>query len=227
MKTIDVQQGSADWLEARAGIPTASELCNLITEKFALRKTDTGMVQTYLATKLAEKWLGGPLPSFSGGVLEQGSILEDEARPRVELLLNTDIKQVGLLTTDDGSFGCSPDGLFADGRGLELKCPQPVNHVKWLLEGECPSEHVLQCQGGMLVTGANEWVFASYCRGFPTLLTTVKRDPEVQTVIGLGLAAFGMLLDAAYAEIVARNGGKEPKRRPQPDPDTVSFVHPF
>ena len=50
-------QGSIEWMQARAGIPTASEFDNLVTPKWEVR---TGqMPKTYLARKLAEWWQGG------------------------------------------------------------------------------------------------------------------------------------------------------------------------
>jgi hypothetical protein len=57
VKIVDVVQGSADWLQVRAGIPTCSEFDALISP---LGKIRTGEgPQTYLARKLAEKWIGG------------------------------------------------------------------------------------------------------------------------------------------------------------------------
>ena len=75
MKTHDVTQGTAEWLAVRAGIPTASELDQLISPTGRLRTGD--MPNAYLCRKLAERWTGYPLQSYSGGAMEQGSILED------------------------------------------------------------------------------------------------------------------------------------------------------
>ena len=60
MKIIPVQQNSLEWLVARSGLPTASEFDNLISPKFEPRKGQ--MPESYLAQKLAERWIGGPLP---------------------------------------------------------------------------------------------------------------------------------------------------------------------
>src|SRR5438105_13668747 len=75
----DIQQGSLEWLAARAGIPTASEFDQLLTPEFEIRKGQ--MPATYLARKVAEKWLGGPLPGVSSLDMEVGKIREEEPLP--------------------------------------------------------------------------------------------------------------------------------------------------
>jgi Na+/alanine symporter len=63
MKIHEAGQGSVEWMQARSGIPTASEFDALVTPKWKV-KTGDGP-KTYLAKKLAEWWLGGPLASFN------------------------------------------------------------------------------------------------------------------------------------------------------------------
>lgn len=221
MKIIDCQQGSDEWLQARLGIVTASELDALITPLWEPRKIDGEGVSTYLATKIAERWRGSPLPSFSGGAMEQGSIREEEAIPWYELECDTDVRRVGFITTDDGKLGCSPDGL-CDGYGIEVKCPLPHTHVRWLLAGELPKDHRAQVHGGMLVTGLPQWKFISYCRGFPPLVLTVEADPEIQEAIRAAVSAFQVKLDSAWAKIEEYNGGPPTRLAPaEIDPEYV------
>ena len=222
MKIINVVQGTAEWLEARAGIPTASELDQLLTPELKHRTGETP--KTYLCRKLAEKWLGSPLQSFGGGVMEQGTILESEAIPFLEALWNVDIARPGFFTTDDGTFGCSPDGMIDDAVGVEIKCPQPGNHVRWLINGECPPEHQLQPQGAMYVTGASRWRFVSYCRGFPPLEVWVDRDAEAMAAIDDALDMFNEAMSRGWFELVEANGGPPKRAKPRV---TVSDDHPF
>ena len=57
-------------------------------------------------------------------MLEQGMIVEEEARPWYALEYDKLVKQVGFITTEDGRFGCSPDGLIeGEECGLEIKSP--------------------------------------------------------------------------------------------------------
>jgi len=204
MKIIDCIQGSDQWLAARLGIVTASEIDALISP---LWKPRTGQgIATYVTKKIAERWRGAPLTSYHGGSMEQGTIREDEAFSWYELNHDVNMRKVGFITTDDGVMGCSPDGLGED-FGIEIKCPEPHTHVGWLLEGGIPSEHRAQVYGGMYVTGLPRWTFLSYCRGFPPLVITVERDEAVMIAIGEAVSAFQTRLNAAWNEIVARNGG--------------------
>lgn len=224
MKIIDVEQRSEAWLKCRAGIPTASELGQLLTPEFQVRTGD--MPKTYIARKVAERWQGFPLPSYSGGAMEQGTMTEDEARKCYENEFGVDVRRVGFITTDDGSFGSSPDGLMDDDSGLEIKCPLAPNHVRWILGEGCPKEHILQCQGGMYVTGAKLWRFVSYCRGFPALVRVVERDEAAMKAIGAALAGFGDRADAAMKRLEEENGGP-PRRRPVTVPAEDESDHPF
>lgn len=204
MKIIDCVQGSEEWLQARLGIVTASELDALITPLWKAR-TGAG-VDTYLAKKIAEKWRGSPLVTYHGGAMEQGSIREDEAVARYELDNDLTIRRVGFVLADDGLMGCSPDGLLDDS-GIEIKCPEPHTHVGYLLGGELPAEYRAQVFGGMFVTGLPRWRFMSYCRGFPSLVLTVESDPKVMAAIADAVAAFMVRFDKALRAIEDLNGG--------------------
>jgi hypothetical protein len=211
VKIIAVEQRTQEWFQARAGIPTASELDNLVSPTWEIRKGETP--KTYLARKLAERWLGYPLQSFGGsGATEQGSIKEEEAIPALEFEYDWKIQRVGFVTTDDGRVGCSPDGLLLDG-GIEVKCPEAHTHVKYLLASDLPKDYATQVQGSMFVTGAEWWKFLSYCRSMPKLLLTIERDPKAQAVLAEALAEFNANLDAKYARLCEINGGP-PHRAP-------------
>lgn len=212
MKIIDAKQGSLEWRDARLGIATASEMDALISPKGEIRTGD--MPATYLAKKLAERWRGEPADDdFWSQAMEQGSLREGEAIPWFELRYEREIRRVGFITTDDGSAGCSPDGLFADDTGIEVKCPKPYTHVSWLIGGKLPKDHVAQVQGSMLVTGAPHWTFFSYARRLPPLVVTVERDEKFIASLSEALAAFNERLADGWARLVEMNGG-EPKLIP-------------
>ena len=215
MKLHSAQQGSLDWLKARAGIPTASEFDNLVTPEFKIRTGQTPA--TYLALKVAEAWLGGPLADFKSFDMEQGNILEDEAIPWYELEFGQKIQRVGLITTDDGRVGCSPDGLIGEDNGIEIKCPAAQTHVRYLLEGVLPKDYAAQVHGAMWVTGYPRWTFLSYRRGFPALVLTVEREEGFQQRLTEALRKFLADFDEAIAKLVEINGGPPPRRQPAPE----------
>lgn len=170
----EYQQGSLEWMTARSGIPTASEFDQIFTPKFELRKGE--MPETYLCKKIAEWWQGSALAEYASWDMDQGKILEDEAIPMFTLETGNEVQRVGFVTNDEGTVGCSPDGLLKVG-GIEVKCPRIDTHIKYVLGGEVPEKYLAQVHGSMFVTGAVSWHFMSYHRRTPSLIVWVPRDP--------------------------------------------------
>lgn len=199
-KIHTILQGDTAWLKLRVGKVTASEASNLLTPEFKLRTGE--MPHTYLCEKVAEAWRGEPLPGFSSWATEQGAMLEDEARAWYALEHDDfPIQNVGFVETDDGRAGCSPDALLGDEGGLELKAPEPTNHVRYLLGGELPKQYVVQVHFSMWVTGRPWWRFVSYRRGFPAFVLHVQRDEKICEKIEAAVAAFSKEFDAAMAKL--------------------------
>ncbi len=191
MKIFNCDQNSLEWTKLHFGIPTASGLDNLLTPEFELRKGE--LPKTYVYKKVAEKLQGRPLIDLSASsfMLEQGMIVESEARPWYALEYDKKIKQVGFITTDDGRFGCSPDGLILnDECGIEIKSPAAHTHVKYLVNGVLPKEYVAQVYGSMFATGFKKWIFVSYRRGFPALVLEIYRDEKAMAAIERAITVF-------------------------------------
>ncbi len=203
------EQNSVEWLSARAGVVTASEADALVSPKFEVRKGKG--LDTYLAQKVAEKWTGGPISNAMTLDMDFGKILEEEAIPWLAFEYDWSIERPALITSLDDKIGCSPDGWLKEGVGLEIKCPSPQNHVKYLLANVVPDDYVAQIQFSMFVTGAKEWRFVSYRRGFPNLVLGVLRDETAQDAISTALESFLPRLETAYERLVAMNGGERPK----------------
>lgn len=195
MRIHELEQGTDEWLRLRLGKVTASELDALLTPLFALRTGDG--VKTYVYSKAAEKWRGMPLPGFNSHATEQGEMLEDEARAWFALTTDHRVRNVGFVETDDGKFGCSPDALLDEDGGLELKCPEPTNHVRYLMEGILPKDYAAQVHGSMFATGRPWWKFVSYRRGFPAFVLRVERDEAICAKIAEAVEKFSVQLDTA------------------------------
>ncbi len=224
MKIHDCEQGTLEWTKLHFGIPTASGLDNLLTPEFELRKGE--LPKTYVYKKVAEKLQGRPLIDLSASsfMLEQGMIVEEEARPWYALEYDKKIKQVGFITTDDERFGCSPDGLIADIEGvsgaykslgggyvsfdgvgydcgLEIKSPAAHTHCKYLCMGVLPKEYAAQVLGSMFATGFKKWIFVSYRRGFPALVLEIQRDEKAMAKIASAIDSFHADFDRAMQRI--------------------------
>lgn len=203
MKEYSCAQGEHEWLQARVGKVTASEADQLLTPEFEQRKGE--MPKTYLARKLAEKILNRPLEGFSSFETEQGQILEMEARSWFAFEFSHKVRQPGFIEHDDGRCGCSPDALLDDDGGLELKAPQPTNHVRYVLDGTLPKDYAVQVHFSMFATGRKWWKFVSYRRRFQPLVLTVERDEAIMAKIAKALSDFYARFDAALERLTKRH----------------------
>jgi hypothetical protein len=130
MKEYDVPQTSPEWWELHRGRPTASRFDQIITPKKAELSAAS---KTLICQLVAERHYPGPLEELLAPptrAMQRGIELEPEARAFYELERSLDVRQVGFITTDDGRFGCSPDGLVGVEGGLELKCPDGKTHTR-------------------------------------------------------------------------------------------------
>jgi hypothetical protein len=182
MRILDVKQGSTEWLLARAGVFTASEFSDLVTP--TLKRKTGDVPDRYVLRKVAERFMGAPVDQFQGSwAMEQGQILELRAIPWLEFTHGIKVRRVGFVTTDDGMFGCSPDGLIGEDGGIEVKSPQPTAHLEYLLGGVVPDKYRMQVLGSLWVTGRPWWDFCSYSDHFPSLLVRTHRDDRQMAAI--------------------------------------------
>jgi YqaJ-like viral recombinase domain len=188
MKIVECAQGSTEWFLARCGVLTASEVDALITPAGKIKAG--AAVETYLYEKLAEKVMGFPEVTAASWAMDQGKILETMALPWLEFDRGVKVRRVGFCVSDDGRIGCSPDGLIGEDCGVEIKSPQPAQHVRYLLEGVVPEKYVPQIQMSMHVTGRPHWWFVSYSKDMPCLLVDVPRDPVFQASLKKALDGF-------------------------------------
>lgn len=186
MRVIDVQQGSQDWLKARAGIPTASSFDLIITSKGEPSKQR----QKYLYKLAGEKIAGIPEESYKSVQMARGNELEEEARKFYQFVTGNLVSTVGLCLSDCGSYGASPDGMIGDKGSLEIKCPSMAVHVEYLLNGKVPTDHYQQTQGQLLVTGCEFLEFISYYPGIKPLIIRVEPDAKFQQALKSELLAF-------------------------------------
>ena len=176
--TLDCEQGSEEWLQARLGIPTATGFENIVT---ATGKKSSAQIK-YMAELIEESILGLQDGSFKSKFMERGNQLEPLARSAYEFITGNSVQQVGGVYLDENrEVMVSPDGLIPElKKGLEIKCPKMSTHIRYLLEGGLPSEYVIQVQANLWVTGYKTWDFVSYCPEYQkqTLyLFTVERNP--------------------------------------------------
>lgn len=186
MIRINCVQGSPEWIQARLGIPTASQFHRIISPK-KLKPSESA--EKYMYELLAEQMLQEPIDTNSSEFMVRGSTLEAGAIEYYELQRDVDTEKVGFILTDDRLVGCSPDRLVGDDGGLEIKCPSAAVHVGYLVDG-FDDNHRIQVQGCMYVTGRDWWDLESYNPLLPAVVARAERDELVTEALSEGLKAF-------------------------------------
>ncbi len=185
------KQYDDEWWEARKGLPTASSANKLLTPKGAISTQSKSMISSFVADALGYDDRTEFYQSFW---MERGHAMEAEARRFFTFETGLSVMEVGFVTNDDETAGCSPDSLvlydpelaFNFSSGLELKCPKPSTHIGYLLEDELPDAYTNQVHFSMAVTGLRKWHFLSYHPELDPLHVLVewnKRTDSMRTAI--------------------------------------------
>ena len=165
--SVDLEQGSEEWLQARCGKVTASRFGDVMTQPRSKADREAGKLsgsaQTYLYDVVGEILTGKPKVTPETWAMKWGKDYEPHAREIYAARYNVEVQEVGFIQSEfNPMLGCSPDGLVG-GYGVEIKCFQPGKHLEIAVTKELPKEVVCQIQGSMLVTGCQRWDFVGYC----------------------------------------------------------------
>lgn len=161
MHVINCIQGDSDWLQARTGRVTASEVRRVLSE---LKKGgETQERATYRAALVGEMLTGVPAEHTITRAMDHGTEFEPLARSAYELHMGVMVEEVGFVIHPlIERAGASPDGLVGEDGGIEIKCPNTSTHVRWMTAGVIPEEHRAQMFWNMACTGRTWWDFVSF-----------------------------------------------------------------
>lgn len=199
----NVEQGTPEWLQERAGKVTASNFDKILTAGGG--RTNGQTRKTYLYQCAAELISGMCEDSFTSNWMERGKELENDARSNFEQETGLFVGQVGLIYMDERRvISCSPDGLCED-RGLEIKVPKGSTHVGYLDAGILPNSYVQQVQGSLMVSGLEAWWFMSYHPSplLKNFILEVMRDEAYITLLREAVEEFNSEIE----ELVGRLRG--------------------
>jgi len=178
-----IKQRSDEWYAIKLGIPSASESNKILTPTGKLSSQSWG----YMCQLIADKKGFPEPPKEPTEHMLNGIERESEARALFEFETGLTVAEVGFVTTDDGTAGCSPDGLiFEDGipvAGFETKSPMAKTQISYLLKGGLPDFYRPQVHWSMAVTGLKRWWFMSYFPGpIDPLILPIEADDYTEKV---------------------------------------------
>ena len=189
----DLIQGSDEWMAARCGLLTASEMKHILTP--TLKIADNDKTRSHVWELLAQRITKYVEPSYISDDMLRGR--EDEILARAYYAEHyAPVTDMGFVTNDRWGFtiGCSPDGLVGDDGAIECKSRRQKFQVETIAESlggtMAPSDFMLQTQTILLVT-EREWIdFISYSGGLPMATIRVGPDEKVQEAIVTASQAF-------------------------------------
>lgn len=185
----DLIQGSEEWMAARCGILTASEMKLIITPK--LKCADNDKTRAHLYELLAQRITRHVEPHYISDDMLRGQ--EDELDAKMLYAQHyAPVRDVGFITNNQWGFtiGYSPDGLVGDDGLVECKSRRQKYQVETIISGEMPEDYMIQVQTGLIVSGRKWCDFVSYSGGLPMVTIRVLPIPEIQAAIIEAATAF-------------------------------------
>ena len=215
----DLIQGSDEWLAARCGLLTASEMKLIITPTLKIASNEKERAHLY--ELMAQRLTKYVEPHYISDDMLRGH--EDEILARADYeRVHGPVQQVGFVTNSKWGFtiGYSPDGLVGEDGQIECKSRRYKYQVQTIIENvrskTSPVEYMLQNQTGLLVTERSWCDFLSRAGGLPMPIIRVYPDPIVQEAIVNAAGKFERRIAekiALYQEIVAEAGMIETERK--------------
>lgn len=215
----DLLQGTDEWISARCGLLTASEMKLIVTPtlKAARNEKERSHLYELLAQRISR-------------YVENHYISDDMLRGRddeVEALALYDehfatTERVGFITNDRWGFtlGYSPDGLVGSDGLVECKSRRQKFQIETFVvhvpDGTIPADYAIQIQTGLLVAERSWCDFVSYSGGLPLAVIRTFPDPVIQDAIVSAAGDFEARLGEAltrYRTAAAKAGTIQTKRR--------------
>ena len=157
---MNAPQGTAAWLQERAGFVTASRLTDVMAK---IKTGEAAGRANYRAELVAQRLTGQVQEGFTNAAMAHGNEFEPFARAEYEILNSVMVEEVGFVKHPALDWtGASPDGLIGDDGLIEIKCPNTATHIEYLLNGGAPAKYQMQMLWQMECTGRKWCDFASF-----------------------------------------------------------------
>lgn len=210
----DCVQGTEQWLQLRAGIPTASQFHKILTRSGKA----SSQQETYMFFLLAEKMMGHPADDFKTEWMIRGTVMEAKAVAYYEFQRDLETVPIGFVTDDLVKRGASPDRRVGPKGLLEIKAPKPEKHAAYLLRDGSPYDNYrVQVQGQIWIVEGTEW---SDCVSFhpemPEALIRTEPDIPFIRLLSEAVLEFSYKLEQKAKEIADR--GWMPQDRAKAEP---------
>lgn len=210
-------QGSEEWVAARVGLLTASEMHFIVAppppietrikkdgEPYKQREwnpvASNDKERAHLWELLAQRITRYVEPRYISDDMLRGTADEIEARA-LYAATYAPIAEVGFVTNDRWGFtiGYSPDALVGEDGLIECKSRRQRFQTETIATVAMPADYLMQVQTGLLVTERAWCDFVSYSGGLPMVTIRVFPDQVIHEAIVAAAAAFEVRLAEVWA----------------------------
>jgi len=208
--SIDLVQGTDEWLSARLGRVTASRVADVIART---KSGPSASRANYMAELVAERFRGSRDETFTNAAMAWGTEQEPDARVAYEFRTDAVVEQVGFIRHPTIVMsGASPDGLvLADGL-VEIKCPNTATHIETLLTSAIPGKYETQMLWQMACTGRAWCDFVSFDPRMPEqmrlFVKRFERDDARIAEMEQQVREFLFELDTIIRRLIQSYGGE-------------------
>lgn len=207
---VEVEQGSAEWIQLRCGKATASRVADVMAKLKTKPNEEAAPRSNYRTELVCERLTGRAADHFVSFDMEWGTANEPLARAAYEIHFGADVDSVGFATHPRiAGFGASPDGLIGKDGLIEIKCPKTATHIGYLLDNVVPEEYQRQMLAEMACTGRQWCDFISFDPRLPKRLQMFairferddKRIAEMEQEVEKFLAEVDLTIERLEAAI--------------------------
>jgi len=196
---FNIDQQSSEWFELKWGKIGGTRAKELFV------KSDTLFYK--LLAETIEPFDEDAEESYQSEAMERGNFLEPQARIELQKYTGLEFIECGWIQSDNELMGISPDGITTDLTvQCEVKCPQPIAHLKMCVSDAIPLEYINQCVHAFTVNDKLETLyFVSYrpeCTIKPLFVKSLTRDSLVNngTVAKPVMVLISDLVKVSYRE---------------------------
>lgn len=186
LNPADMEQRSEEWMAARLGHVTASQIDCVLAGGRGAKESATRA--NYRAALIAERLTGTADPDrFESAAMRRGTEQEPYARAAYEQHDGVLVEQVGFVLHPEIPWaGCSPDGLVGADGLIQIKAPNTATHIETVIKQAIPAKYEAQMYFEMACTGRAWCDFVSFDDRLPDdIALFVKRLPRDEAQIGL------------------------------------------
>ena len=199
-----MEQRSPEWFHARLGNVGASRVADVMA------KTKSGYSasrKNYMGELICQRLTGESPEKFTSAAMERGTELEPKARAFYEMAFSPVVECGFIMHPTIKHFGASPDGLVGDDGLIEIKCPNTMTHIDFLMDKKPDNRYILQMQTQMACTGRQWCDFVSFDDRLPVELqfshVRIMRDDSLIADIEKEVSLFLEEMEETLNKLIA------------------------